>query len=49
MQLSRLSEIQHLAFSTFAGLTSLYLGHLIKDFLETLFIMVCRSPITICL
>ena len=49
MQLSRPSNMQHLALSKFTGLTSLYLGPLIKSFLKTLFLMIHRSPVTICL
>ena len=49
MQLSRPSNMQHLALSKFTGLTSLYLGPLIKSFLKTLILMICRSPVTICL
>ena len=49
MQLSRPSNMQRLAFSRFIGVTSLYLGHLIKRFLKTLFLMIRRSPATICL
>ena len=41
--------MQRLAFSKFIGLTSLYLGPLIKSFLKTLFLMIHRSPVTICL
>ena len=41
--------MQRLTFSRFIGLTSLYLGHLIKSFLKTLFFMIRRSPVTICL
>ena len=41
--------MQRLACSKFIDLTSLYLGPLIKGFLQTLFIMVRRSPVTICL
>ena len=46
MELSRPSNMQHLAFSRFICLTTLYLGPLIKSFLRTLFL---RSPVTICL
>ena len=49
MQLSRPSNMQRLAFSRFLGLTSLYFGPLIKRFLETLFSMIRRSTVTICL
>ena len=49
MQLSRPSNIQRLAFSKFIGLTSLYLDPLIKRFLKTLFLMIRRPPVTICL
>ena len=49
MQLSRPSNMQLLAFSRSIGLTSLYLGPLIKSFLKILFLMICRSPVTICL
>ena len=49
MQLSRPSNRQLLAFSRSIGLTSLYLGPLIKSFLKILFLMICRSPATICL
>ena len=48
MSLSKPSNMQHLAFSKFIELTSLYLGPLIKSFLKT-FLMILRSPITICL
>ena len=41
--------MQLLAFSRLIGLTSLYLGPLIKIYLKTLFLMIRRSPITICL
>ena len=41
--------MQRLAFSRFIGLTSLYLGPLIKSFLKALFLMIRRSPVTICL
>ena len=41
--------MQHLAFSRSIGLTSLYLCPLIKSFLKSLFLMIRRSPITICL
>ena len=47
MQLSRSSNMQRLAFSK--GLASLYLGPLIKSFLKTLFLMIRRSTVTICL
>ena len=49
MQLSRPSNMQRLAFSKLIGLTSLYLGPLIKSFLKTLSPMMRRSPVTICL
>ena len=45
MQLSRPFNMQRLVFSKFVGLTSLYLGPLIKSFLKTLFLMICRSPV----
>ena len=41
--------MQRLAFSRFISLTSLYLGPLIKIFLKALFLMIRRSPVTICL
>ena len=41
--------MQRLAFSRFIGLASLYLGPLTKSFLKALFLMICRSPVTICL
>ena len=41
--------MQRLAFSRFIGLTSLYLGPLIKSFLKALFLMIHSSPVTICL
>ena len=41
--------MQRLAFSRFIGLTSLYLGPLIKSFLKALFLMIRRSSVTICL
>ena len=41
--------MQRLAFSRFISLTSLYLGPLIKIFLKALFLMIRRSPATICL
>ena len=41
--------MQRLAFSRFIGLTSLYLGPLIKSFLKALFLMIRRSPVTLCL
>ena len=41
--------MQRLAFSRFTGLTSPYLGPLIKSFLKILFLMIRRSPVTICL
>ena len=47
MQLSRPFHMQRLAFSRFVGLTSLYLGPLIKSFLKTLFLIFRRSPVTI--
>ena len=40
--------MQRLAFSRFIGLTSLYLGPLIKSFLKA-FLIIRRSPVTICL
>ena len=40
--------MQRLAFSRFIGLTSLYLGPLIKSFLKTLFLIIRRSPVTVC-
>ena len=49
MQLSRPSNMKRVAFSKFMGLTSLYLGSLIKRFLKTLILMIRRSPVTICL
>ena len=49
MQLSRPCNMQRLAFSKFLDLTSLYLGSLIKIFLKVVFLMIRRSPITICL
>ena len=49
MQLSSPSNMRRLAFSRFIGLTSLYLGPLIKRFLKTLFLMIRRTPVTICL
>ena len=47
MQLSRHSNIQCLAFSKYIGLTSLQLVPLMKSFLQTLFLMIRRSPATI--
>ena len=47
MQLSRTSDMQRLAFSKFVGLTSLYLGPLMKTFLKTLFLMIRRLPVTV--
>ena len=41
--------MEGLTFSRFIGLTYLYLGTLIKSLLKTLFLMIRRSPITICL
>ena len=41
--------MQRLPFSKFIGLTSLYLGLLIKSFLKALFLIIRRSPITISL
>ena len=41
--------MQRLAFSRFIGQTSLSLGPLIKSFLKAFFLMVRRSPVTICL
>ena len=49
MQLKRPSNMQRLALSKFIGLTSLYLGPLIKIFVKRLFLMIRRSLITICL
>ena len=49
MQLSRPSNMQRLAFSRFTGLTSLYSSPLIKSFLKSLFLMIRRLPVTICL
>ena len=49
MQLWRPSNMQLLAFSRFIGLTSIYLGPLMKSFLKALFLMIHRSPATICL
>ena len=49
MQLSRPSHIQRLVFSKCIGLISLYLGPCMKSFLKTLFLMIRRSPVTICL
>ena len=48
MQLSRPSNMQRLAISKFIGQTTLYLSSLIKNFLKT-FLMIRRSPVTICL
>ena len=39
--------MQHLDFSRFISLTSLYLGPLIKSFLKALFLMIHGSPVTI--
>ena len=39
--------MQRLAFSRFMGLTSLYLGPLIKSFLKALFLTIRISPVTI--
>ena len=41
--------MQNLPLSKFIGLTSLQLGPLIKIFFKTLFLMIRRSPATICL
>ena len=41
--------MQRLAFSISVGLNSLHLGPLIKSFLKALFLMIRRSPVTICL
>ena len=49
MELSIASKIHHLALSQFIGLTSLYLGPLIKRFLKTLLLIVPRSLLTTCL
>ena len=49
MQLSRPSHMQRLALSRFIGFPSLYLGPLIKSFLNALFLRIRRSPVTICL
>ena len=49
MKLSRPSHMQRLAFSKFIGLTSLYLDPLIKSSLKTLFLIIRRSTVTICL
>ena len=49
MQLWRPSNMQRLVFSRFVGLTSRYLGPLIKSFFKALFLMIRRSPVTICL
>ena len=49
MQLSRPSNMQRLAFSRFTGLTSLYSSPLIKSFLKSLFLIIRRLPVTICL
>ena len=38
--------MHRLVFSKFIPLTSVYLGFLIKKFLETLFLMIRRSPVT---
>ena len=48
MQLSK-PNMQRLAFSKFIDLTSLHLDPLIKSFLKALFLIICRSPVTICL
>ena len=48
MQLKRPSNMQRLALSKFIGLTSLYLGPLIKIFVKRLFLMIRRSLINIC-
>ena len=49
MQLSRPSSMQRLAFSRFIGVASLYLGPLIKSFLKTLFLIIRRLSVTLCL
>ena len=49
MQLSRPSNVQRLAFYKFIGLTALYLGPFIKIFLKKIFLMIRRSPVTMCL
>ena len=41
--------MQRLAFSRFTGLTSLYSSPLIKSFLKSLFLIIRRLPVTICL
>ena len=41
--------MQRLAFSISVGLNSLHLGPLIKSFLKALFLMIRRSPVTMCL
>ena len=40
--------MQRSPFSRFIGLTSLYLGPIIKISLKALFLMIRRSPVTIC-
>ena len=47
MQLSRPSNMQRLACSKFIGLTSLYLGPLIKNFLKALILIIRKSPVAI--
>ena len=47
MQISRPSNKQHLVFSKFMCLTSLYLGPVITFFLTILFLMICRSPVNL--
>ena len=48
MQLPKPSKIQHLALSKFIDINSIYLGPLIKCFLKSLFLIICRSSVTIC-
>ena len=49
MQLSRPSNMERLVFSKFIGLIYLYLCPSTKSFLKTLFLMIRRLPVTICL
>ena len=42
-------EMLLIGMSKFIGLTALCLGPLIKSLLKTLFLMIRRSPVTICL
>ena len=49
MQLSSPSNMQPLTLSKCVGRTFLYLGPLLKSFLRTLFLMIRRSPVTVCL